>query len=87
MLEEIKIALRIDGSEEDLYLTLLINSSKIEIKNSTSIDVDESNAFHNTVIKLLVMKYYDTEQAKILDPIIDRMLFQLQYPVIPTEEV
>ncbi|MFE4525437.1 head-tail connector protein [Cytobacillus firmus] len=85
MLEEIKITLRIDGSEEDIRLTSLVNSVKAEIKNSTSITVDESNDFHKTVITLMVMKYYDTELAEKLDPIINRMLVQLQYQ--PVEEV
>ncbi|WP_368657635.1 head-tail connector protein [Metabacillus halosaccharovorans] len=81
MLEEVKVVLRVDGTEDDLYLSSLIDSAKIEINTSTGIEVDESNNFHKNVVNLLVMKYYDTEMAGKLDPIIDRMLVQLQYQV------
>ncbi|MCM3411233.1 head-tail connector protein [Metabacillus litoralis] len=86
MLEDIKTVLRIDGTEDDYWLSSLISSAKTEIQGSTGVIVDESNDFHKNVVSLIVMKYHDTEMAEKLNPIIDRMLVHLQYQVTTTEE-
>ncbi|MED1419022.1 head-tail connector protein [Bacillus smithii] len=79
MIDEIKLALRIDGTEDDDRLVSLISAAETEIKNSTGVVVDENDPFHRSVVTLLVMKYYDLDMAEQLKPIIENMLIQLQY--------
>jgi uncharacterized phage protein (predicted DNA packaging) len=58
-LDEIKVYLRIDGSEEDNFLTSLISAANIYLKNATGYDVDETNDLHKLAVSLLVSHSYE----------------------------
>jgi uncharacterized phage protein (predicted DNA packaging) len=59
MLEEVKGFLRIDGNDEDLFLTSLILASMEYLKNATGISVDETNELHKLAVNLMVSHSYE----------------------------
>ena len=59
MLQEVKNFLRIDGVEEDTFLSSLISAAKIYIKNATGVVVDELNDLHKLAVNLLVANSYE----------------------------
>ena len=59
MLEEVKGFLRIDGSEEDVFLSSLILASKEYLKNATGLTVDETNDLHKLAVNLMVSHSYE----------------------------
>jgi uncharacterized phage protein (predicted DNA packaging) len=63
MLEEVKTYLRIDGSEEDYFLTSLIMAAQEYIKNATGLTVDETNELHKLAVNLLVTHWYENRET------------------------
>jgi uncharacterized phage protein (predicted DNA packaging) len=82
-LDDIKLYLRIDGSEEDFFLTSLISASKIYLKNATGIDVDETNDLHNLAVSLLVSNSYENRlpigQGNNLSFSLESIIYQMRY--------
>lgn len=83
MLLEVKEYLRIDGSEEDFFLTSLIDAAKLFIKNATGTTVDELNELHKLAVYLLVSHWYENREvvgkADKLAYSLDSILFQMQF--------
>jgi uncharacterized phage protein (predicted DNA packaging) len=83
MLEEVKTYLRIDGSEDDIFLTSLISSAKEYIKNGTGIQADETNDMHKLAINLLVANWYENREpvgkADKLAFSLESIFLQLKY--------
>jgi uncharacterized phage protein (predicted DNA packaging) len=59
MLEEVRAYLRIDGGEEDMFLSSLIMASKEYLKNASGVTVDETNDLHKLAVNLLVSQSYE----------------------------
>lgn len=89
MLEEVKAYLRIDGSEEDTFLTSLILASKEYIKNATGITVDETKDLHKLAVNLMVSHSYENRlpigKGNTLAFSLESILTQMKYCY--TEEV
>ncbi|MDE3838656.1 DNA-packaging protein [Bacillus methanolicus] len=83
MLEEVKQYLRIDGSEEDSFLTSLILAAKEYIKNTTGIRVDETNDLHKLAVNLMVAHSYENRlpigQGDTLAFSLESILLQMRY--------
>ena len=83
MLQEVKDFLRIDGVEEDPFLSSLISAAKIYIKNATGIIADETNDLHKLAINLLVSHSYENRlpvgQGEKLAFSLDSIIFQIKY--------
>lgn len=88
MLQEVKNFLRIDGVEEDTFLTSLISAAKIYIKNATGVVVDELNDLHKLAVNLLVSNSYENRlpvgQGEKLAFSLDSIIFQLKYCYVAT---
>lgn len=77
MLEEAKNYLRIDGSEEDIFLTSLIFAAKEFIKNSVGITLDETNELQKLAVFLLVSHWYENRQSVLIGSISKDLEFSL----------
>ena len=88
MLQEVKNFLRIDGVEEDTFLSSLISAAKIYIKNATGIIADETNDLHKLAINLLVSHSYENRlpvgQGEKLAFSLESIIFQLKYCYVAT---
>lgn len=84
-LEEAKEHLRIDSSEDDMYIQNLIGASEQFIKNGTGKVFDETNYLAKSVCLLLVADMYEnriTATDKVgskMREIVSMMLTQLAY--------
>lgn len=83
MLGEVKNYLRIDGSEEDFFLTSLIGASKIYIKNAVGFEVDETNDLHKLAVMLMVSNAYENRlpvgEGEKLAFSLESILLQMRY--------
>lgn len=85
MLEELKQYLRIDGGEEDTFLTSLLSLSKQYIKTATGKEVDETNALHKLAMFLFCAHQYEnrnpviTGSSKSLEFSLQSILFQMEW--------
>ncbi|GAB4073676.1 hypothetical protein GCM10028778_11790 [Barrientosiimonas marina] len=66
-IEDVKHYMRIDGDEDDQFISSLIEAAKIYILNSTGIKPDESDALHQLVVKILCVHWYENRGAKDLE--------------------
>lgn len=89
MLEEVKQYLRIDGSEDDSFLTSLLSAAKEYITNATGIVVDESNDLHKLAVNLLVTNWYENREpigkAEKLAFSLESIFIQMRYCYIPPD--
>jgi uncharacterized phage protein (predicted DNA packaging) len=87
IIDDVKTYLRIDGSEEDTFLTSLISSAKEYIKNGTGYPVNEANELHKLAVNLLVTNWYENREpigkADKLAFSLDSIFMQLRYCYIP----
>lgn len=83
MIEEVKIYLRIDGSEEDFFLASLISASKEYIKNAVGVPVDETNDLHKLAVMLMVAHSYENRlpigEGEKLAFSLESILLQMRY--------
>ncbi len=61
-LEEVKDHLKIDSTEEDNYLKILISASEEFIKNGTGKDFDETNSLAKIVCLFLIADLYENRE-------------------------
>lgn len=83
LLPRIKEFLRIDGGEEDLFLSSLILASKAYIKNATGVNVTESDELHILAVSLLVAHSYENRvpmgKGENLPFSLESILIQIKY--------
>lgn len=87
MTEEVKEFLRIDGEEDDVFLSSLISASKEKLKNATGFPVDEEKELHKLAIKISVSQLYEDRLGKEkssfgLEEIITQMKYCYQGGVV-----
>ncbi|MBP1967980.1 putative phage protein (predicted DNA packaging) [Virgibacillus natechei] len=88
MLELAKEYIRIDGSDEDLTIQMLIDTAKQYIKSATNVDFTENNHAYKMVVLLLVVRWYENrgmEQADELDFTLSSMLLQIELEGVKDE--
>jgi uncharacterized phage protein (predicted DNA packaging) len=87
LLPKIKEFLRIDGGEEDLFLSSLILASKAYIKNATGVNVIDTDNLHILAVSLLVAHSYENRlpmgKGETLPFSLESILVQIKY--CPTE--
>lgn len=87
LIDEVKIYLRIDGSEEDSFLTSFLDAAKEYIKNATGYSVNENNELHKLAVNLLVTNWYENREpigkADKLAFSLDSIFMQLRYCYVP----
>ncbi|MCM3736444.1 head-tail connector protein [Bacillus cytotoxicus] len=77
MLEQVKGFLRIDGSEDDINLTLLIDSAKESLKTA---GVQENNsALYRLSILIYVALQYDPDSYAKLESTLQTNILKMKY--------
>jgi uncharacterized phage protein (predicted DNA packaging) len=83
MLDDVKTYLRIDGTEDDVFLSSLISGAKLFINNATGKTVNESNDLHKLAVSLLCSHWYENREvvgkADKLAFSLDSILFQISF--------
>jgi uncharacterized phage protein (predicted DNA packaging) len=64
-LDLVKNYLRIDGSEDDRFLTLLMNAAKEDLKDAGVPDPEEENERYNLAIMLFVSLHYENRDPSM----------------------
>ncbi|MDY7224658.1 head-tail connector protein [Halalkalibacterium halodurans] len=80
---ELKTALRIDGSEDDKVLTLLLNAAKTYLENAgipeASIHKDHLDLYKQAILIYIGLDYeYDDRKIPKLERALQRILLQLR---------
>ena len=84
-LEETKTWLRVDGTDEDSIIEVVIGASEAYLKNATGIDFDDSNRLAKLYCLVLTADWYENRELigeKPSDKVrftIQSMTAQLQY--------
>lgn len=82
MLKLAKDYLRIDGTDEDIIITHLIETAKSYIKSATNIDYSEENHLYKMALLLLVVRWYENRNLvgknDDLDYTISSILLQIE---------
>lgn len=83
-LDEVKTWLRVDFSEDDALLTMLISAAEAYLKNATGVEYDENNHLAKLFCMTLISDWYENREmiGKTSDqvrPIINSILMQLTY--------
>lgn len=81
--EAVKEFLRIDGTEDDNQIDILIQASELYIKNATRPDVDTTSKLYELATKLLVCNWYENREpvgkADTLAFSLESILIQLSH--------
>lgn len=77
MLEQVKGYLRIDGSEDDINLTLLLDSAKEFLKNAGIPEKD--TALYRLSIMIYVALQYDPDSYAKLERSLQSNILQMKY--------
>lgn len=64
-LDEIKLYLRVDGTEDDVLITSLQQAAIRYMQNTTGKAYDSTNELHNLLVKLLVANWYENRIANV----------------------
>jgi uncharacterized phage protein (predicted DNA packaging) len=78
MLEQVKGYLRIDGSEDDMNLTLLLDSAKEYFLNA-GIPEKEESALYRLSVMIYVALQYDPDSYKKLERSLQSNIIQMKY--------
>lgn len=90
-LENIKTAVRLDGSEDDSVLTLLLNSAKQSMKIAgvrEELVAEDNLDLYDQAIILYIEMDYETDDRKIerMDKAFQRILLQLKAAQLPAPD-
>ena len=83
-LDEVKIFLRVDGNDEDSLIQSLQFASELYLTN-TGIIKDYTNDLYKTVVKLLIIHWYENRESFInfkttkIDFGIETIIYSLKY--------
>lgn len=83
-LEETKQYLRVDGAEDDVVITSLIDAAETYLENATGNKFDETNHLAKLFCWVLVTDWYENREAvgsatEKTRPIVESMLAQLKH--------
>jgi uncharacterized phage protein (predicted DNA packaging) len=82
-LEDAKLYLRVDGSDDDTLIQSLIDASVEYLANAAGSNVDTSSKVYDLAQKILVVHWYENRepvgQADILAFSLESMIMQLRY--------
>lgn len=90
-LEETKGYLRVDGNEDDVLITSLIEAAEIYLSNATGNTFDDTNSLAKLFCWVLVTDWYENRELTIgkvgekTRPIVESMLAQLSHSYKPQE--
>ena len=87
ILEEVKHSLRVDGSEDDGFLTSLIAAAKTFIENATGIVPDEKRDLDKLAITLLVTHWYENREVAQIGRIATEVPFSLEIILVQLKYV
>lgn len=59
LLDDVKLYLRVDSTDEDNVIRMLVSSAQLFIKTATGVEFDEKDSRHMTVLCQLVGHWYD----------------------------
>ena len=59
LLDDVKLYLRVDGTDEDSAIRGMIDAAKVFIKSGTGVTFQEADARHLMTLKILVAHWYD----------------------------
>lgn len=59
LLDDVKLYLRVDGTDEDSAIQGMIDAAKVFIKSGTGVTFLEADARHLMTLKMLVAHWYD----------------------------
>ena len=77
-LEEAKAWLKLDNSEEDLDIQLLIDSAELYLKNSTGKIFDNTNALARLYCRVLISDWFENRGLMVDNKTSDKVRFTLQ---------
>ncbi len=77
-LEDVKSYLRVQHNLEDTFITGLINTAKILIKDETGVEYVENDEIYELLIKFIVQHYYNT-RASASDKTVYEIPYTLKY--------
>lgn len=78
MLEELKLYLRIDGEEEDAFLSSLITAAKAYIKGATGKEVDPANDLHKLAVFLYCAHQYENRNPVLVGTVVTSLDYSLK---------
>lgn len=83
-LEETKQYLRVDGAEDDVVITSLIDAAETYLENATGNKFDETNHLAKLFCWVLVTDWYENREhtgkaSEKTRPIVESMLAQLKH--------
>jgi uncharacterized phage protein (predicted DNA packaging) len=93
-LEQVKEYLRIEHSEEDIFLSSLLLSSEKFIKNATTQNASKEDELFKVAQRMLILHWYEDRNAvligvtsKTLEYALEAIFFQLSYTTPDASEV
>ncbi|GMA48659.1 DNA-packaging protein [Alicyclobacillus contaminans] len=82
-LDDVKLYLRIDGTDDDAMLQGMMGAADSYIANAVGADVDKTSALYELAAKLLISHWYENREpvgsASALAFSLDSILMQLRY--------
>ena len=89
-IEEVKQYLRVDGTEEDAFLTSLIAAAQVYLYNATGNQFDETNHLAKLFCLVLITDWYENREhtgrpGDTVRPIVASILAQLAHCYAPPE--
>lgn len=91
-LEETKGYLRVDGTEDDVLITSLIDAAETYLSNATGNTFDSTNSLAKIFCWVLITDWYENREhtgraSDKVRPIVESMLAQLNHCYQPPEVV
>ncbi len=91
-LQETKQYLRVDGADDDLLITSLINAAETYLVNATGNNFNDTNSLAKLFCWVLVTDWYENREhvgraSDKVRPIVESMLAQLSHCYQPPPEV
>jgi uncharacterized phage protein (predicted DNA packaging) len=88
--DNVKLFLRIDGTDDDAMLQGLMNAAQSYIANAVGADVDTTSDLYELACKLLISHWYENREpvgsASALAFSLDSILMQLRYTMPDTTD-
>lgn len=77
-LQEVKTWLRVDGTEDDATITMLVDAAETYLKNATGRDYNSKNSLAKLYCMVLVADWYENRELVVGSQPSDKVRFTIQ---------